>query len=55
MKTLTPKQQALYEICKLYKDKLKKDPTLKELAEHFKISESAIHQTLSRIKRKGYL
>ena len=55
MKKLTEKQQQYLDICNQYYDKYKKYPKAKELAEHFKCTESNAIQKLNAIRSKGYL
>jgi len=55
MKKLTKLQQDYLDICTKYHDKLKKYPTIFELAEHFKCSPGNAYHKLEALGRHGYL
>jgi repressor LexA len=55
MKTLTDKQQAVYSYIQLSVKSNNHQPSIKEMAEYFSVSEPAIINRLDLIEKKGFI
>lgn len=52
---LTPKQKQILEYLKKYFKKNRYSPTQAEIAKHFKLAKSTIHEHIETLNQKGYL
>src|SRR3989344_1203460 len=52
---LTPKQKKILEYIKIYLKKNEYSPSLEEIAKHFKLAKSTVHQHVETLIEKGYL
>src|SRR5258708_39835988 len=52
---ISPRQKQILEYIERYITKNSYSPSLEEIAKHFKLAKSTIHQHVEALERKGYL
>lgn len=55
MKKLTKVQQDTLNFIKKFRDKNQYNPTYLDIAEHYGVSDTAIHNRIRLIEKKGYI